>query len=408
MHAEDVTAGLLAGIVDGVAERQGARPGEITLAYPAWWGPEPVALLLDALRAHGLPGVLPVAAPLAAAATHHSRSGPIAVVDLGTDLCVSVVSGRATPGPRRLLGRPVTVPHLAGAAFDDAVLARVRAVVGPAWDHLDPSDLAVRHSAAVLRRRCTLAKERLGREPTADVAVELPGIRIRVQLTRGHFEELVRPAFAEAVAALGKALDTAGLGVADLDAVVLAGGSARIPLAAQVFADALGRPIAHSCDPGVVTVLGAAMVARGGDPAPRVPVLPVVGTAVAALPGAPPPPPPTTVTVPPPRSAPARPLGVARTAASIAVAATFGLSLTVASTEVPASPPTAAIVYPAVAHHPAVAVPASHAATATRVPRPARERGPVGTPGARPRPSTIPQNRSGPFRTTPDTNGGWR
>jgi molecular chaperone DnaK (HSP70) len=265
LRAEDAIARIVVQVVQQVAAQEKARPAAVTVTHPPSWSPLGVALLRNALRAQGLGEAATVAAPIAAAShrPEDPRRGPVAVIDLGGDVTVSLVSG---PRRRALAGPPVTVPHLAGPAFDDAVLELVRRGVGPIWTGLDPADGAVRAAMAELRRRCTAAKERLAVAAAAEVVIDLPGIRTRVPVRRDAFEDLVRPALAEAVDALVAALEAAGVGVDDLDDVVLAGGSARIPLVTAVFSEALGRPVTVGPDPGVVTVLGATAIAGAGSP----------------------------------------------------------------------------------------------------------------------------------------------
>ena len=79
-----------------------------------------------------------------------------------------------------------------------------------------------------------------------------------------EFEEQIRPAVAETVEALRRALDAAGVSAADLDAVLMVGGSSRIPLITQMVSAELGRPVAVDADPKSVIATGAAIASRGG------------------------------------------------------------------------------------------------------------------------------------------------
>ncbi|MDQ3152068.1 MAG: Hsp70 family protein, partial [Actinomycetota bacterium] len=93
----------------------------------------------------------------------------------------------------------------------------------------------------------------------------LPGVHTQVRLVRSEFEEMIRPAVEETVAALGRALGSAGLDAGGLDAVLLVGGSSRIPLIAQLVSAELGRPVAVDADPKTTTATGAALAARGTE-----------------------------------------------------------------------------------------------------------------------------------------------
>jgi len=85
-----------------------------------------------------------------------------------------------------------------------------------------------------------------------------------------------------------------------LDAVLLVGGSSRIPLIAQLVSAELGRPVAVDADPKTTTATGAALAARGteveetavqGEPVAAMPSSAAVDqddVAVTALPARPP------------------------------------------------------------------------------------------------------------------------
>ncbi|PZS16467.1 MAG: Hsp70 family protein, partial [Pseudonocardiales bacterium] len=61
--------------------------------------------------------------------------------------------------------------------------------------------------------------------------------------------------------ALRRALRSADVEPGDLDAVLLVGGSSRVPLVAQLVSAELGRPVAIDADPKAAIALGAALCA---------------------------------------------------------------------------------------------------------------------------------------------------
>ena len=257
LAGEDAVALLVAGAVEAVSGRFGTEPSGIALAHPVGWDHDGLARVLTALGAHGLRDVAAVPAPVAAVAARGGSRGRVVVVDLGTDVTVSVLQVPDL-GPAALLGRPVEVTHLAGEAFDDLVLAHVKAALGPTWSRLDPRDPGARHAVAQLRRRCRQAKERLSTAPVAQVDVELPGVRARVAIDRARFEEMAAPAMAELVTALDEAFESSATDPAELDDIVLTGGSAQVPLVAATLCRALGRPVAAT--PAPLAALGAAVL----------------------------------------------------------------------------------------------------------------------------------------------------
>src|SRR6185503_16158413 len=71
------------------------------------------------------------------------------------------------------------------------------------------------------------------------------------------------PALAETAEAMRRALDGAGTSPADLAALVLVGGSSRIPLVPQLLSEEFGRDVTVAPDPLGVVAVGAALVAAG-------------------------------------------------------------------------------------------------------------------------------------------------
>ena len=118
------------------------------------------------------------------------------------------------------------------------------------------------------------AKEALSADTEAAIAVLLPGAHTTVRLTRAEFEEMIRPAIVETVTTLRRTVESAGLRAEQLDAVLLVGGSSRIPLVSQLVSAELGRPIANDVSPTNAVANGAAQsvdpqpARRTGPPAP--------------------------------------------------------------------------------------------------------------------------------------------
>ena len=87
----------------------------------------------------------------------------------------------------------------------------------------------------------------------------LPGITRSIRLTRGDLDDMLRPAIAETVSATRRVLDSAGVAPADLAAIVLVGGSSRIPLVSELLSAEFGRPLALDNHPKHDVALGAAI-----------------------------------------------------------------------------------------------------------------------------------------------------
>ena len=95
-------------------------------------------------------------------------------------------------------------------------------------------------AAARLRQECVDAKEALSADSDVSIPVLLPELQTEVRLTRAEYEQMVRPALADTITSLTRALRSAGVEPGDVTTVLLVGGSSRTPLVAELVSSALG------------------------------------------------------------------------------------------------------------------------------------------------------------------------
>ena len=107
------------------------------------------------------------------------------------------------------------------------------------------------------------AKKRLSSEEST--RIELPFYdgtnSLSVELTRAEFEKLIRPLVERTRAHCLRALSDAGVKPEELDAVILVGGSTRIPLVRRYVAEIFGREPDISQNPDEAVALGAVIQA---------------------------------------------------------------------------------------------------------------------------------------------------
>jgi actin-like ATPase involved in cell morphogenesis len=260
--AEELAAQLVSWIVAQVATREGGAADGIAVSHPAAWGRHKKDLLAGALAGHGLT-VTFLAEPEAAAMHYASAErvgtgSTIAVYDLGGGTFDSAVVRKGGSG-FDLLGRPEGIERLGGIDFDQVVFDHVVEAMPDAFAELDDTNADVLAAVARIRRECTEAKETLSADTEASVPVLLPGTQGSVRLHRSEFEQLIGPHVEETVAALRRAVGSAGLTPEMLDAVLLVGGSSRIPLVAQLVSEQLDRPVAVDADPKNSIAKGAVL-----------------------------------------------------------------------------------------------------------------------------------------------------
>ncbi|MFB9364258.1 Hsp70 family protein [Actinoplanes nipponensis] len=261
--AHALTAKLLRHVLDAVTALQDGPPAVLTVTHPANWGPYKREQLDQALRLADTGPVLLRTEPEAAALQHATarRIGPgetVAVYDLGGGTFDAAVLRREDEG-FQLLGEPDGIEQLGGADFDEAVFAHVLEVLGDRVEGLDPNEPEVVTALARLRRDCVEAKEALSFDTEVMIAVALPGVHTRIRLNRSELESMIAPALADTVAAMHRALRAAQVAPEELDAVLLAGGSSRIPLVGQLLSTAFDRPVVADPHPEHSIAMGAAV-----------------------------------------------------------------------------------------------------------------------------------------------------
>lgn len=272
--AEMLVAALVSWVVDRAVEAEGTEPDRIVLTHPASWGPHRRGVLDHALRDAGLPGVLLLPKPVAAAESHHAvhpiESGEaVAVYDLG-EARLSCAVTRLGPAGFELLSRAETGEQVGGTHFDDTLTAHVLGELGKTVAELDPFDDGLRHAFAQLRQACRTAKETLSAATETIIPTPRLGPPSSVLVDRAAFEELITPAVSRTIDTLQQAIRLSG--VPRPRAVALVGGSTRVPLVAELITAAGSARAVLDPEPDTAVARGAALAGRRVAAAPvRVP-----------------------------------------------------------------------------------------------------------------------------------------
>ncbi len=265
--ADVLLAKLLRFTHRAVVERQGSRPASIAVTHPANWGSYKIDVLHQAVQMAEIGEITtltePVAAAIHYAATERLDAGQtIAVYDLGGGTFDAAVLARTASGVGfEVRGDVEGIERLGGIDFDEAVFHHALRWCESAVAELDPDDPATLQALARLRQECIEAKEALSTDTDVSIPVVLPNIQTEVRLTRAEFEAMIRPLLQQTVEALQRAIRNSGVAVDDLAAVLLVGGSSRVPLIAEMVGAELGRPIAVDQHPKHTVALGAAIAA---------------------------------------------------------------------------------------------------------------------------------------------------
>ncbi|MBI2282864.1 MAG: Fe-S protein assembly chaperone HscA [Bacteroidetes bacterium] len=108
-----------------------------------------------------------------------------------------------------------------------------------------------------LRLRAEEAKKQLSGQDS--FSVDWNGDQL--SLSRETFESLIRPLIEQTMQSCSNALKDAGLTTADIDTIVMVGGSTRVPAVKNAVSEFFGKPVNDSVNPDEVVALGAAVQA---------------------------------------------------------------------------------------------------------------------------------------------------
>ena len=227
------------------------------ITVPAYFNDAQRTATRDAGRLAGLEVLRIINEPTAASLAYgldKKNHGTIAVYDLGGgtfDISILRVEG----GVFQVLSTNGDT-HLGGDDIDRLLVERILADAGVSSL---PSE-----TVQAIRKAAILAKWDLSDVEATEIRVApAPGLEqgYRRSITRADFEALIRPLVERTLAPCRAALADASLTPADIDEVVLVGGSTRTPLVRRLVEELFGRRPHSEVNPDEVVALGAAVQA---------------------------------------------------------------------------------------------------------------------------------------------------
>ena len=221
------------------------------ITVPAYFNDAQRQATKDAGRIAGLDVLRIVNEPTAASLAYgldKRKQGTIAVYDFGGGTFdISIL--KLSEGIFEVLSTSGDT-HLGGDDIDESL---IRLVLN---DQKQQPDV---HQLQAIRKAVNRAKEDLSSKDTADVLVQ--ELQYRRPISRQDFNRLIDPIVERTLGPCRQALHDAGLQPANIDEVVMVGGSTRIPLVRQRVQELFGRIPHTELNPDEVVALGAAVQA---------------------------------------------------------------------------------------------------------------------------------------------------
>ncbi|KAM0823558.1 hypothetical protein ACQ4PT_070798 [Festuca glaucescens] len=262
---EEVSAMVLTRMKETAEAYLGENVRDAVITIPAYFNDAQRQATKDAGAIAGLNVVRLINEPTAAALAYgldkvdEKKEKTVLVFDLGGgtfDVSVLALDG----GVFEVLATNGDT-HLGGEDFDQRVMDHFIKLVKRKHG-VDVSGDA--RALGKLRRECERAKRALSNQHQVRVEIEslVNGVDLSEPLTRARFEELNADLFRKTMAPVKKAMADAGLSKADIDEVVLVGGSTRIPKIQQLLKDYFdGKEPHKGVNPDEAVAYGAAVQA---------------------------------------------------------------------------------------------------------------------------------------------------
>jgi len=262
----EISAMVLQKLKQAAEDHLGEKVTDAVITVPAYFNDAQRQATKDAGKIAGLNVQRIVNEPTAAALAYgldKKADETIAVYDLGGgtfDISILEVGGgvvevKSTNGDT----------HLGGDDFDQAVIDHLVAEFKKA----EGIDLG-KDRMALQRLKEAAEKAKIELSSVMETEVNLPFItadaagpkHLTAKLTRATLEKLVEPLVQRTLGPVRQALADAGVTPADIDEVVLVGGSTRMPRVQQVVKDLFGKEPHKGVNPDEVVAVGAAL--QGG------------------------------------------------------------------------------------------------------------------------------------------------
>ncbi len=252
----ELSAEILKSLKARAEEQLNIKVSRAVVTVPAYFNDAQRQATRDAGRLAGLDILRIVNEPTAASlaygiGTDTSQAATIAVYDLGGGTFdVSIL--RLEDGIFEVLATAGDT-FLGGDDFDRVIIEY--------WMNTDQQVKQTALADAAFRGKLRVAAERvkkhLGKKDQVEELVDWA----RLSMTRSEFEAAIKPLIDKTMDSCKQTLKDAALSPSEIDAVILVGGSTRVPLVKQEVEAFFGKTPKEGIDPDQVVALGAAIQA---------------------------------------------------------------------------------------------------------------------------------------------------
>src|SRR6266481_4508155 len=261
----EISAFILRELKNWAEAHFGESVDRAVITVPAYFNDAQRQATKDAGKLAGLEVLRLVNEPTAAALAyglHEKQRGRVAVYDFGGgtfDISVLKLISTSEGDIYQVLSTNGDT-HLGGDDIDNLLQAFVHEKILQT-DEIDFSPHG--EIAQELRKALIAIKHELSEKESATLRFPLPGGKVFTQeFTRGALDALIRPVVDRTIPSVKLALADAKLKPAEIDEVVLVGGTTRTPLIRRTVQEFFGRTPHTELNPDEVVALGASVQAN--------------------------------------------------------------------------------------------------------------------------------------------------
>ncbi|VDK25632.1 unnamed protein product [Taenia asiatica] len=263
--AEEISSMVLLKMKETAERYLGEKVNDAVITVPAYFNDGQRQATIDAGKIAGLNVLRIINEPTAAAIAYGldkriDKQRNLLIFDLGGgtfDVSIlSIENGvfkvKSTDGDT----------HLGGEDFDSLLVDHFAEIFKQ--KHRGEDLTTSKRAISRLRKACEVAKKTLSSTEYTDVVIEalFDGIDFSEKLSRTRFEQLCSDLFNRTLKPVKRALSDANLGEADVQEIVLVGGSTRIPKVQKLLEELFGkRKLNRSINADEAVAYGAALLA---------------------------------------------------------------------------------------------------------------------------------------------------